>query len=118
MTEHRRILIVEDNKLIAMDLADELSDRGFDPVCATTIPDARKLLEQQAPAFAVLDMHLKADTSFDLARELKGRSIPFVFVSGNDVSSLPEDLRSANMLTKPIDFDELCRTISVLGKTA
>jgi DNA-binding response OmpR family regulator len=118
MTEQRRILIVEDNKLIAMDLADELSDRGFDPVCATTIPDARKLFEQQAPSFAVLDMHLKADTSFDLARELKGRAIPFVFVSGNDASSLPEDLRSAKMLTKPIDFDELGKTISDMGKKA
>ena len=117
MTEQRRILIVEDNKLIAMDLEDELSERGFEPVCAATIEDARRLLEEQPPAFAVLDMHVKADTSFDLARELTGRAIPLAFVSGNDVSSLPEDLRSAEILTKPIDFDELCRTISVLGKT-
>lgn len=107
-----KILVLEDNPLIAMDLEDELSDRGFDPVCAATVPDARKVVERQAPSFAFLDMHVRSETSFDLARELRSAGVPFVFVSGNDASSLPEDLKTSKILTKPINFDELPRLIA------
>lgn len=111
-----KILIVEDDPLIAMDLEDELSDRGFDCVCATTVQDAHVLLERHAPSFAFLDMHLRTDTSFDLARELRVQGVPFAFVSGNDASSLPEDLRTSEILTKPINFDELVALIAETGK--
>lgn len=107
-----KILIVEDNPLIAMDLEDELSDRGFDAVCATSVSDARSLVARQAPSFAFLDMHLRTDTSFDLARELRAQGVPFVFISGNAASSLPEDLRTSKILTKPINFDDLIGMIT------
>ncbi|KQB96083.1 hypothetical protein AL073_12570 [Loktanella sp. 1ANDIMAR09] len=112
------ILIVEDDPLIAMDLEDELSDRGFDAVCATTVADAQSILAQQPPSFAFLDMHLRTDTSFDLARELQAQGVPFAFVSGNDASSLPEDLRSSQILTKPINFDDLVRMIAEAEKSS
>lgn len=107
-----KILILEDDPIIAMDLEDELRDRGFDPTCARTVPDARDLLGHQAPFFAFLDMHLRTDTSFDLARELIIKGVPFAFVSGNDASSLPADLSGSKILTKPISFDELVRLIT------
>ena len=109
------ILIVEDDPLIAMDMEDELSDRGYAAVCARTVSDAHELLKRRTPSFAFLDMHLRTDTSFDLARELRSRGTPFAFVSGNDSTSLPEDLRSSNILSKPINFDELAKLI--LAKT-
>lgn len=109
MNARMQILIVEDDPLIAMDMEDELTDRGYDTMCATTIADAHKLLEQRAPSFAFLDMHLRTDTSFDLARELRSRDVPFAFVSGNDSSSLPKDLCTSKVLTKPINVDELVK---------
>ncbi|SEV97803.1 Response regulator receiver domain-containing protein [Cognatiyoonia koreensis] len=113
-----KILIVEDDPTIAMDLEDELSDRGYDPVSAATVPDARKLLERQAPSFAFLDMHLRTDTSFDLARELREQGVPFAFVSGNDASALPEDLRTSKILTKPINYDDLIKMIAGAEKSS
>lgn len=112
-----KILIVEDDPLIAMDLEDELSDRGFDPTCAATVQDARTLLASEAPSFAFLDMHLRTDTSFDLARELREQGVPFAFVSGNDASSLPEDLRASKILTKPISFNDLVKMIDEAGES-
>lgn len=112
-----KILIVEDDPLIAMDLEDELSDRGFDPVWAATVADARMILEEQAPSFAFLDMHLRTDTSFELARELRVQGVPFAFVSGNDASALPEDLQSSKILTKPISFDDLTGMIAEREKS-
>lgn len=107
MIARKHILILEDDPLISMDFEDELSDRGYDPVCATTVANARIQLERQKPSFAFLDMHLRSDTSFDFARELRERNVPFAFVSGNDESSLPQDLKTSKVLTKPINFDEM-----------
>lgn len=104
------------NPLIAMDTEDELSERGFDPSCAATVPDAQNILEQHAPEFANLDMHLRSGTSFDLARVLRTKGVPFACDSGNDASSLPEDLRSSNILTKLINFDDLVKLIADTGK--
>ncbi|MDF1728606.1 MAG: response regulator [Sulfitobacter sp.] len=107
MTDNKRIMIVEDDALIAMDLEDELSDRGFDPVVASNIPAATRLLDSEALTFAVLDMHLKSETTFALANELRRRDLPFVFLSGNDISALPDDLKDAKVLTKPVLLDDL-----------
>jgi hypothetical protein len=61
-------------------------------------------------------MHLRTDTSLDLARELHAQDVPFAFVSGNDASSLPEELRSSQILTKPINFDDVVRMIAEAEK--
>lgn len=107
MSKQERILIVEDDALIAMDLEDELTDRGFDAVSASTIAHARQVLAQEAPGFVILDMHLRSETTFEFARELQERGIAFIFLSGNDRSSLPEDLRESNILEKPVHYDTL-----------
>lgn len=111
MNERKRILIVEDNALIAMDLEDELADRGFFPVCAGSVAEARAFLESEDPLFALLDVQLKSETSFDLALELQQRGIPFAFLSGNDASALPDDLKSATILSKPVHMDVIAATI-------
>ena len=56
-------------------------------------------------------MHLRAETTFALARELREDGIAFVFLSGNDASALPEDLRSSRILAKPLLFDELLKIV-------
>ena len=109
--DNTHVLIVEDDVLIAMDLEDELTDQGFAPVTAATVPDAQRHLAEKKPVFAVLDMHLKADTTFDLAAHLRDHQIPFVFLSGNDASSLPDHLKTVQVLTKPVLLDDLVKVI-------
>ena len=118
MTEYMKILIVEDEPLIAMDLEDDLRDHGFDVYCAATVAEARKVMDDKKPDIAILDMHLRLETTFELATEFKKVGYPFFFVSGNDASALPEHLSMTRILTKPAqiaDVLEEIRALSVSG---
>lgn len=105
MTEGRRILVVEDEALIALDLQATLEDEGFAVIGpAGTLARARALLDGGArPDIACLDLNLGSATSHDLARRLLAEGVPVVFISGRDARALPEDLRGVPVLGKPID---------------
>lgn len=112
------ILIVEDEFLIAMDLHDELSARGHEIVGPVgTIEEAMLLIEQRTPGIAILDINLKGAPSFPVAQTLADRGVPFLFLSGNDASNLPEGFRDRPILAKPINFDVLSSQISALAKS-
>lgn len=109
------VLIVEDEYLIAMDMDEELTSRGFATVGpAANLQDALDLLESEEVNIAVLDMHLKESDSFPLARKLSERGVPFLFLSGNDASALAPDLKTAHVLSKPVDYDALETELRVL----
>lgn len=106
------ILIVEDNPIIAMELEDELLDQGFAVIgCAATVASARALISGQRPSLVILDMHLKSETTFDLALDLTAKGIRFFFLSGSEASSLPPPLRSSQVLTKTVSTEELARFV-------
>ena len=115
MSTLKRILIVEDDPLIAMDLEDELADQGMPTVWAISVAQANSILDNATPWVAILDMNLKAETSFAIADRLLREEVPFVFVSGNDVSSLPDHLKSCTILSKPVLLDDVIRKIKTLG---
>jgi len=109
-----RVLIVEDDPLIAMDLEDELSDRGFVAVCATSVARARALMDGSSTGLAILDMHLGSDTSFAFATDLMEQGVPFFFLSGNDASALPPHLAGCHILTKPVRTADVVKLIEVI----
>lgn len=118
MSGGTKVLIVEDDVLIAMDLEDELTDRGFAvTACVTTVAQARDAIEAAPPDVAILDMHLKSETTFDLAGALQSRGVPYIFVSGNEVSALPAHLQSCPILTKPVHMDDIAALIDRIAKT-
>lgn len=105
------ILLLEDDALIAMDLEGELSDRGYHVFCAAKVAQTQAFLDKVTPSFAILDMKLNAEMSFPVAERLLESGVPFVFVSGNDASALPETLRSCQIITKPVQIDVLVAEI-------
>ena len=109
-----RVLIVEDDPLIGMDLEDELGDRGFTAACAHSISQARTLATEAPPDIAVLDMHLASGTTFDFASELMEKGVPFFFLSGNDASALPPHLAASRILTKPVRTEEVVKLIAAM----
>ena len=117
MTDVAPILIVEDNAILAMDLQDELRDHGHGALCAGSVVEAMELNDETPARLAILDMHLGSETTFDLARQLGGQGVPFIFLSGNDTSSLPEDLRSCKVLTKPVRIDDVLEAIRGAGQS-
>jgi CheY-like chemotaxis protein len=97
-----RVLVVEDEALIAMDLGAALRGAGCEVVGPVARPD-RALGHVDAGAIdaAVLDINLGGETVFAVADALARREVPFVFVTGYDRGALPERLRDRPLLGKP-----------------
>lgn len=103
-----RILLVEDEALVAIEVAQMLGDAGFDVIGpAASVAHARSLLERQGCDAAVLDANLGRETAEPIAAELSVRGIPFVVTSGYARHQLPPALRSAPLISKPIRPDRL-----------
>jgi CheY-like chemotaxis protein len=101
-----RILLVEDQMLIAMDVEGMLNDRGYGTIITTSsADDALRLLRAQAPDLAILDVNLGSGTSIGIAQELRRRGIPFTFATGyGDGGMIPAELSDAPVVKKPYDI--------------
>ncbi len=78
-----KVLVVEDEPLIAMGLKDLLTDSGCtvaDP--ASSVEQGMRLIEQEAVDGAILDVNLRGEMVFPLADALAEQSIPFVYMTG------------------------------------
>jgi DNA-binding response OmpR family regulator len=107
-----RVLVVEDDYFVAKEVTMILRDHGAQVL--GPVPDAargRKLASESAPDCALLDVNLKGQFVFDLATELIERGVPSIFTTGYDSSFLPQRLRHAPCLQKPIDPQSLVQTI-------
>lgn len=107
-----RVLIAEDEFLLAVQLEDELQAAG----CTTLGPYASVALATQACRearfdLAMLDVNLHGEMIFPVADELYARAIPFVLLSGYGASNLPERYRSVPRVAKPYDSMTLLREI-------
>ena len=114
----RRILVVEDEALVAMLVEDALVDAGATVIGpAATVAEALSLLASQGdspPHAAVLDVNLAGEPSTPVADALAARGVPFVVATGYGVSGLPQGHGSVPVLAKPYDPDELTSTLGRL----
>lgn len=114
MTTHD-ILILEDEAIIAMDMEMTLESHGYTILgpCGD-LKSARAALAGNRPKVALLDVNLgRGETSFPLAEELHDLGVPVVFLSGysSGTVAVPDRLRGASRLVKPVPESELLRTI-------
>ncbi len=102
-----RILIVEDEPLVAMMLEMYLSDMGMEVVdVVADVASALSSIEDNSPEFVTLDVSLAGGKRCDPVAELLiARGIPFVFSSGNPYA--PEPWADHGMLPKPFTIKEV-----------
>lgn len=114
-----KILVVEDDALIGMDLVMMLEDWGHVAQGPHgTADDALRAVEADLPDLALLDVNLgEAGTSVAVAEALHGRGIPFVFLTGYNRSrcAVSAPLAEAPVLSKPVDHAELRRLLDALA---
>lgn len=112
----RRALVVEDQFLIALDMEVMLRALGARTVdLATGIPEAIGAIERTPPDLAILDWKLGTTTTMPIAEALRDRTIPFVFVTGYDDSSvLPAQMRAVPLIRKPVPLDVLSAVLASL----
>tara|TARA_R110000764_G_scaffold69756_3_gene144236 strand:+ start:509 stop:886 length:378 start_codon:yes stop_codon:yes gene_type:complete len=99
----RRVLIVEDESLVAMLLETILEDMGCLPVGpASTVDEGLALASEQAQLdAALLDVNVAGRQIFPVAEILKSRGVPFVFSTGYGESGLPDEWRGQPTIQKP-----------------
>ncbi len=79
----KRILVVDDENLIAMLAEDMLRELGAVPVGpASTVQEAIEFIERTQFDAAILDVNLNGATSEELARRLRQEGVPFIVVTG------------------------------------
>ena len=103
-----RILIVEDEMLVAMNIEDMLLDLGHEVAgLASRLEPALSLAREAAFDLAVLDVNLAGKASFPVAAALAKRGIPFLFATGYGAQGITEEFRQAPVLQKPFRAREL-----------
>lgn len=110
----RRLLVVEDEYLIASDLASWLEEQGAEVLGPVpSVDDALALLETEAtPDAAVLDINLGDEQVFPVADALRAAAVPFVFLSGYDARMIPDQYGDVRRCAKPLDRSRLLRALA------
>lgn len=109
----RRILIVEDDPMVALDLeaiVTGVTDGAAEVAVASSVTEARRALGQAGFDAVLLDIDVTDGKTFDIAHLLAARGTPFVFVSGARQDELPAPLRQVPFLPKPYDPQDIERT--------
>lgn len=118
MTDHRELLLVEDEAFIAIETEMALEESGQGPVkvCAN-VSEAEAYLADRIPRAVLLDFNLgKGRTSEEFASELIKREIPFAFLTGYTQATLqlPAELLKAPRFSKPCHVDDVVSWLTSL----
>jgi YesN/AraC family two-component response regulator len=121
MTQKRqKILVVEDEAIIALNIKKILDKAGFDTyIDCFTVNQALKLLKEISPDLIIIDINLKSEqTGIDLARELlKKDEIPFMYLTSySDLATLEKakGTRPYGYLVKPFKAEDLISTVFII----
>jgi len=110
-----RILVVEDEMLLAMNIEDMLLDLGHEVGLASRLEAALGLAREGAFDVAMLDVNLAGERSFPVADLLAARGIPFLFATGYGRAGIDEAYRDRPVLQKPFRADDLRSAIEALA---
>ncbi|HKF09203.1 MAG TPA: PAS domain S-box protein [Xanthobacteraceae bacterium] len=107
----KRILLIEDEPLVSMELEGELAAAGCGVIGpAATLEHARTLVEEGKYDAALVDVNLKGQPVDELAALLTEKNCPFAFVTGYGRDALPEAFRGVAVLAKPFSSAQLLAT--------
>ena len=110
-----RVLVVDDEALIAMMLSDLLTEFGHETVGPAHSEGQALELVQSAPIdAAILDVTLGDQDCFAIAQALGERGIPFAFATGHGAQSMPDAFRAQKTVSKPFDFEVVKRLVDEL----
>ena len=114
-----RVLIVEDEAVIALEMQSILSQAGFAIAgCVASIEKALTVLDREGCDLAVLDANLRGQGVEPVAWALRQRGTPFCFISGYGRAYLPAPFLDVPLLSKPFEPDDLIRVVRQMSDLA
>ena len=111
--KYRKILIVEDQRIIASVYAMLLTKKGYEVAIATNVHDALISAKEFDPELIIMDVQLnEAITGIDMARQLRreGHECRIIFTTGNlreNTVKEVADIQNCIVLIKPVEFSEI-----------
>lgn len=109
------ILLVEDEALIRMMLVEMVEELGHRVIAeAGSVDQARALAELEGYDLAILDINLQGINVQPVAEVVRGRGLPFFFLSGYGSAGLPDGFEKMPVLVKPCTPDALKHTIDAV----
>ena len=113
------ILVVDDEPLVSMLIADWLAELGYHVVGPVgKVRDAMQLIEEARLDGAVLDVNLGTSDSFTLADAVRAKGIPLAFITGHVSGTLPPRFKGSPVLSKPFEFDAMRELVAGLFPTS
>ncbi len=110
----RRIMIVEDEMLVAMELEALLAEQGCAVIGpAPTADRALALLAEGLPDAAILDVNLNGQTATPVAAALRAQNVPFLLATGYS-QSLQAELKDTPRVDKPVNHERLVQALTQL----
>ena len=111
----RKVLLVEDNMIIAMDGEDALRDLGAEVLTAAGVGRAREAIAVGPVDLAVLDFNLGSENSLPVADLLVEKGVPFIFATGyGDGLELPARFEHVALVKKPYSGATLAQALAPL----
>jgi CheY-like chemotaxis protein len=105
---NRKVLVVEDEMMIAMLIEDMLDEFGCKLVGpATNVPRALELIGKEQVEVAVLDLNLNGKDTYAIADALRQKHVPFIFATGYGSIGLREEYGDRPVLQKPFQARDL-----------
>lgn len=111
------VLIVEDDRLLALMLEDVLVEAGYEVDHAFDLAEGEELVANKSIDAAILDIRVDGELAYPLARKLDERKIPFLFASSTRRIDMPTDLRWTPLIGKPYTADQVISALKALCGT-
>jgi DNA-binding response OmpR family regulator len=111
MSAPLRVLIVEDEPLISMTLGDIVEDTlPAEVVIKSCVREARDVMNEPFH-LALLDIDVTNGKTYEIARALTSKKVPYAFVTGSVKDHLPADLGDAPFIGKPFKDDQIIAVV-------
>lgn len=110
----KRVLIIEDDYYQSYDEATHIARAGGTVVASTADADeACAMIGRERIDLALVDINLGQGPSFQTAKALRDRGIPFIFTTGYDAAVLPDDFQDEVLVLKPFSQNTLIAALAL-----
>lgn len=108
-----KVLVVEDEMMIAMLIEDMLEELGCELIGpASKVERALELIASETIEIALLDVNLDGQATDAVAYELQRKGVPFVFATGYGATGVPKQHNDRTVLQKPFQMTDLATALS------
>lgn len=109
-----KVLLVEDDFILSMDAEETLAANGANVIVAEEVSTALDAIENIEIDYAIIDYHLREETSEMVIRQLEKSAIPFAIVTGAELKNLQKFIdEKMTIFRKPVDYKWVMRRLSL-----